>query len=127
MRMPKDVVKYWRHPSENWVAVGCGAFTEVQGFFSWLAEERANPPPELKDSCVYVAYLDGKVHEYSSYGKLVLDQPYIAEGAASEFCHGAMAAGATAVEAVILARDLTEGAFGSVVEIDLEDMSVVKH
>jgi hypothetical protein len=85
--------------------------------YEWLQEQREKPDPvdEGEFGAIVVAP-DGTVYRVSSRMEVFEggEAPFHADGAPVEFLYGALYAGASAVEAVKLAIDFTDGAWGAV-------------
>lgn len=95
---------------------GSGHSCDIDACFSWL--NGGEKPRELKDNEEFGAVIIGpqqidKIDKYfRSYD--AIGCPYVVEGAHSEFLLGALAAGATAEEAVRLAIQYGDSAAGDV-------------
>ncbi len=86
--------------SEGVVFVGCGVLHEVRSMVE--SYESRTPFPELKDATVVQFNPNKRIMEYGSEGYAFLcdHKTYMAWGSGSQLALGAMAAGATAEEAV---------------------------
>jgi len=99
---------------------GSGSFGEVLRFKDWIvagADEDARP--ELKESNLIWFRRDGSFIEYDPAGSLSFEAPFYAIGSGREIAIGAMAAGATAEEAVRIASDWDSETGGEIVTVEI--------
>ena len=94
---------------------GAGAYAEFLRFKDWIVDG-ADPEkrPELKESDLIWIKPDGSVVEFEPTGQLAYEAPFYALGSGRELAIGAMAAGASAEEAVRIAIDWSQGSGGEV-------------
>jgi ATP-dependent HslUV protease subunit HslV len=94
---------------------GAGEYGEILKIVEWAQSgAQDSKRPELKESIVVWLQSPTEVVEFDRSGKISYDAPFFAYGSGREFAIGAMAAGASAREAVEIASDWSEGTGGEI-------------
>lgn len=97
------------------LAAGCaGNSARVREFHEWLRRGRpmaAFPPFQRTDDALHVLVIDRGVPFFYGSGcmPIRIEQPFFATGSGSPYAMGAMARGATAIEAVEIANQWDTG------------------
>jgi hypothetical protein len=99
-----------------WAANGdiigvAGSAYDLDVFVEWYNSDRSQPVQMWKDSEALVLTKDGKVFCYNNEGRCFEHQTPAALGTGSPVAYGAMAAGASPAQAVLIAseRDIYSG------------------
>lgn len=77
-------------------------------------------PPEVKDTTLIIVLKDGRVRAWEDLGWVDIDAPFRALGTGSQIALGAMAAGASAIEAVTIASNFDAYTGGDISVFSLE-------
>lgn len=112
---------------KNGALVGCsGDGTIYQWFFDWIENHGAKSDREKPDAGGFGALVVTPDGEVIRYGEnclpITLTGPFFAMGAGATFAMGAMAAGASAEEAVRLTIENTDTAAGNI-QVERLDMT----
>lgn len=85
-------------------AAGCGGSIEIRAMLDWLDAGAQGPRPDKGDVEIFVVEMDGSLMMCSQHGlQAAPNAPFHATGSGYEIALGAMAAGASAEEAVRIA------------------------